>query len=102
MMVAPFANQAASNEADRFRTSKGGNTHAGAPEGHMTASQDSGTLRLAAIADVHCTRESEGALRPLFTEIARQADALVVCGDLTAYGLPEEAASRRALDEARR
>ena len=36
----------------------------------MTAGQDAGTLRLAAIADIHCTRDSEGALRPLFTEMS--------------------------------
>ena len=59
---------------------------------HTTPTPNGSTLRLAALADVHCTRESEGALRPLFAEIARQADAIVICGDLTAYGLPEEAA----------
>ena len=34
------------------------------------------TVRLAAVADVHCTRNSAGTLAPIFTEAASQA---VVC-----------------------
>ena len=49
------------------------------------------TVRIAAISDVHVSKTSAGALQPLFTEIAEQADVLVICGDLTDYGLPEEA-----------
>ena len=33
------------------------------------------TIRLAAVGDVHCTRASSGALAPMFTEAASQADA---------------------------
>ena len=50
-----------------------------------------GTIRVAAISDVHYGKASQGMLVPLFTEIARQADVLVISGDLTDYGLPEEA-----------
>src|SRR4051794_40851626 len=49
------------------------------------------TVRIAATADIHCTRNSQGAFQPLFTEISERADVLVICGDLTDYGLPEEA-----------
>lgn len=49
------------------------------------------TVRVAAVSDVHYGKTSQGALVPLFTEIARQADVLVISGDLTDYGLPEEA-----------
>jgi Icc-related predicted phosphoesterase len=49
------------------------------------------TIRLAAVADVHCTRASAGTLAPMFTEAASQADVLLLGGDLTDYGLPEEA-----------
>ncbi|HEV7499041.1 MAG TPA: metallophosphoesterase [Vicinamibacteria bacterium] len=49
------------------------------------------TVRLAAVADVHCTRTSSGALAPIFAEAASQADVLLLGGDLTDYGLPEEA-----------
>ena len=48
-------------------------------------------MRLAAVGDIHCTRTSQGALQPLFAAMAAAADALVLCGDLTDYGLAEEA-----------
>lgn len=48
-------------------------------------------MRIAAGADLHTTRTSEGAFEELFTRAAETADLLVLCGDLTDYGLPEEA-----------
>jgi Icc-related predicted phosphoesterase len=51
----------------------------------------SGTVRLAAVGDVHCTKNSQGALQPIFAAVSEQADVLVLCGDLCDYGLPEEA-----------
>jgi Icc-related predicted phosphoesterase len=53
--------------------------------------RSSGTVRLAAVGDVHCTKNSQGALQPIFAAVAEQADVLVLCGDLCDYGLPEEA-----------
>jgi Icc-related predicted phosphoesterase len=50
-----------------------------------------GNLRIAAMADIHYSRTSQGQLQPVFAEIARSADVLLLCGDLTDYGLPEEA-----------
>ncbi len=47
-------------------------------------------VRVAATSDVHCKRGSTGALRPLFIEIAEQADILLLCGDLTHFGLIDE------------
>lgn len=56
----------------------------------MTAPKD--VVRIAAISDLHYSRTSTaGALQPLFAQIAEAADILVICGDLTDYGLPEEA-----------
>src|SRR3954452_16657077 len=49
------------------------------------------TVRLAAIGDVHCGKNSQGAIQPLFARAAEAADVLVLCGDLTDYGLAEEA-----------
>jgi Icc-related predicted phosphoesterase len=46
---------------------------------------------VAAVADIHCTRTSQGALQRLFAIISERADVLLLCGDLTDYGLPEEA-----------
>lgn len=48
-------------------------------------------LRVAATADVHYGKQSKGKLRDLFTAASRDADVLLICGDLTDYGLPEEA-----------
>jgi Icc-related predicted phosphoesterase len=49
------------------------------------------TVRLAAVGDVHCGKNSQGALQALFAQIAEAADVLVLCGDLTDYGLADEA-----------
>ena len=48
-------------------------------------------LRVAAIGDTHISKNSQGAFQPLFTQISSSADVLVLCGDFTDYGLPEEA-----------
>ena len=48
-------------------------------------------VRVAAVGDLHCGKDSQGAFQPLFTRMAESADVVVLCGDLTDYGLPEEA-----------
>jgi Icc-related predicted phosphoesterase len=48
------------------------------------------TIRFAAVGDLHCRKESAGSLRGFFSQAADAADALLLCGDLTDYGLPEE------------
>lgn len=48
-------------------------------------------VRIAAIADLHY-REQQESPDPLLMQAAQSADVLVLCGDLTDYGLPEEAA----------
>src|SRR5262249_50713754 len=48
-------------------------------------------VRLAAVGDIHCGKNSQGALQPLFAQATEIADVLVLCGDLTDYGQPEEA-----------
>jgi Icc-related predicted phosphoesterase len=52
-----------------------------------------GRFRIAAAADVHFTRTSQGMLQALFSNLAESADALLLCGDLTHHGLAEEAAA---------
>jgi Icc-related predicted phosphoesterase len=49
------------------------------------------TVRFAAVGDLHCRSTSAGAYRELFSRASEAADALLLCGDLTDYGLPEEA-----------
>lgn len=48
-------------------------------------------VRLAAVSDIHYNKTSQGSLQSLFTQINERADILLLCGDLTDYGLPEEA-----------
>lgn len=55
----------------------------------MPISQD--VVRLAALADIHYSKNVQGNLQPLFEQIAEAADVLMLCGDLTDYGLSEEA-----------
>ena len=47
---------------------------------------------MAAVADLHCTKTSQGTFQPLFARISEAADIALIGGDLTDYGLPEEAA----------
>lgn len=49
------------------------------------------TVRIAAVGDLHCPRNPKQSWQPLFTQVAEAADVLLLCGDLTDYGLPEEA-----------
>lgn len=61
--------------------------------GYMAGKQarDRDTVRIAAVGDIHYGKGSAGELRPLFEQVAERADVLILCGDLTDYGLPEEA-----------
>ncbi|HKU40252.1 MAG TPA: metallophosphoesterase, partial [Polyangiales bacterium] len=49
------------------------------------------TIRIAAMSDLHCRVSSTGVLAPLLSRAAEHADILVLCGDLTDFGKPEEA-----------
>jgi Icc-related predicted phosphoesterase len=48
-------------------------------------------IRIAATADVHFGEDSAGTLRPCLERIDRDADVLVIAGDLTKYGDPAQA-----------
>ncbi|MFJ4578677.1 metallophosphoesterase family protein [Streptomyces echinatus] len=49
-------------------------------------------IRVAAVGDIHMGPESQGTLRPSFETLPRCADVLLLAGDLTRHGTPEEAA----------
>jgi Icc-related predicted phosphoesterase len=49
------------------------------------------SVRIAAVGDIHCTRESRGILHELFVQATEHADILLLAGDLTDYGLADEA-----------
>ena len=55
----------------------------------MSAKPDS--LRVAAVGDLHVHQNSPDSLQALFDKISQAADVLVLCGDLTHLGLPQEA-----------
>src|SRR4026209_1878395 len=48
-------------------------------------------LRIAAMGDLPVSKTSQGAFQPLFTQVNQSADVLLLCGDFTDYGLPDEA-----------
>jgi Icc-related predicted phosphoesterase len=49
------------------------------------------TVRLFALADLHCTKDAQGGFQPIFAQATRVADVLLLSGDLTDTGLPDEA-----------
>ena len=54
-------------------------------------SSTSSVVRVAAVGDLHCTRTSHGAFQTLFSQVSESADMLLLAGDLTDTGLPDEA-----------
>jgi len=48
-------------------------------------------MRIAALSDIHYSKTSQGSFQSLFSQIADAADVLLLGGDLTDYGLAEEA-----------
>ncbi|MFI6007505.1 metallophosphoesterase [Streptomyces sp. NPDC051243] len=48
-------------------------------------------IRIAAVGDIHMGPESKGLLRPSFETLPDCADVLLLAGDLTRHGTPEEA-----------
>ena len=55
------------------------------------AKPDTGVVRVAAVADLHCMKTSAGQLQPMLARMVESADLLLLGGDLTDFGLPEEA-----------
>lgn len=48
-------------------------------------------MRIAATGDLHFGKTSTGTLQPLLSQIATDADVVLLAGDLTDYGTPDEA-----------
>jgi Icc-related predicted phosphoesterase len=48
-------------------------------------------VRIAAVGDLHCTKASLGAFHPMLEQAAAGADVLLLAGDLTDNGMPDEA-----------
>ncbi|MCZ9343297.1 metallophosphoesterase, partial [Streptomyces sp. TRM76130] len=47
-------------------------------------------IRVAAVGDIHMGLDSQGLLRPAFDTLPDQADLLLLAGDLTRHGTPDE------------
>jgi Icc-related predicted phosphoesterase len=50
-----------------------------------------GTVKIAAVGDLHVKEDAQASCRDLFGEVSREADILVLTGDLTNLGKPREA-----------
>jgi Icc-related predicted phosphoesterase len=48
-------------------------------------------MRIAAVSDIHYNKESRGKEQELFRAVCNEADAFLMCGDLTDHGHEEEA-----------
>lgn len=48
-------------------------------------------MRVAAVADVHCNKMNRDVLHTMFARVNEAADVLLLCGDLSARGLVDEA-----------
>jgi len=61
----------------------------------MAQTKDAGrpgrVVRIGAVADLHFSKNSQGHVGPLLAQVAELVDVLLLGGDLTDYGLPEEA-----------
>lgn len=56
-------------------------------------------MRIGAIGDIHIRKDTINAYTDIFEPIIKQVDVLLLCGDLTDEGLPEEAVTlRKELD----
>jgi Icc-related predicted phosphoesterase len=62
-------------------------------------SEKPASLRVAAIGDLHVHENAPETLQAIFEQVSRTADVLILCGDLTHLGLPQEA--RRLADDLR-
>ena len=49
------------------------------------------TIKIAALSDIHVTEQSKGTFAEIFTNISKEAQVLVLCGDLTNGGHPAQA-----------
>jgi Icc-related predicted phosphoesterase len=49
-------------------------------------------MRIAAVGDLHAGQDSRGTIGPSFADVGRQADLLLLAGDLTTHGAAEQAA----------
>src|SRR5215211_5188949 len=72
-------------------TSRNGASPMSAAKANGAMTDAAKPLRVAAIGDLHVKEDQSAPYRELFGEISREADVLVLTGDLTDLGKPREA-----------
>src|SRR5262249_19519663 len=65
--------------------------HAEKRESKGNAPRPQPVVRIGAMADLHCTKNSQGQFQAMLAQVSKSIDVLLLAGDLTDYGLPEEA-----------
>ncbi len=60
-------------------------------EGSQPAVSEADTMHIAAMGDLHCPYTDTEFLKSLFDQIDKEADVVLLCGDLTHHGAPSEA-----------
>ena len=58
----------------------------------MLVGERAETVRIAAAGDIHCSEANRGPVAAAFEEVRGEADLVLLAGDLTTHGEPEEAA----------
>lgn len=61
-------------------------------DGRTSRAWPSRTVRIAAAGDIHCREQVRDQIRDAFARLPGSADLVLLAGDLTAYGQPEEGA----------
>jgi Icc-related predicted phosphoesterase len=59
----------------------------------MAEEEGSREIRIAAVGDLHYDATRGTSFRDMFAEVNRKADVLVLCGDMTTHGKPEQMAA---------
>ena len=59
----------------------------------MAEAEGSREIRIAAVGDLHYDASRGTTFRDMFAEVNRKADVLVLCGDMTTHGKPEQMAA---------
>jgi Icc-related predicted phosphoesterase len=70
--------------------SNGGRDAAPPPRNRRASDRDRDRVRIAAVGDFHCGVDDVGAYRAAFARVNEEADVLLLAGDLTRWGTPEE------------
>ncbi len=61
-------------------------------DGHPPSDADQRTVRIAAAGDVHCSESNREEVGAAFAAVDRDVDLILLAGDLTTHGEPEQAA----------